>query len=85
MSLYIRKDYQNLQAAIDTGSIWMMEGSAGRWAMQSIENGEVVLGPKPSRDYWGNYVPSRYEIKPGTKGSIGYARAIRLQRAESDW
>lgn len=86
MGLYIRKEYQSLQAAIDTGSIWSMEGSAGRWAMQSIENGEVVLGRRGCRDYWGNYIPSRYEVKRGTKGSIGYAQNMReLQRDGSDW
>lgn len=85
MSLYIRKAFQPLQAAIDSGSIWSMEGSAGRRAVLAIEDGDVVLGPVGHRDYWGNYVPSRYEVNRGTKGSIAYARKVRAYAAEGEW
>lgn len=64
-----------LQELIDSGAAWSMEGSVGRAAMAAIEAGECVLGPEGHRDYWGNYVPSRTEVKPGTKGSVEYARA----------
>lgn len=77
MSLYIRKEFQSLQQAIDSGSIWSMEGAAGRFAMDAMERGEVVLGRVSHRDFWGNRVPSRYEVKRGTLGSIGYARKQR--------
>lgn len=62
------------QGFIDNGSAWLMEGSIGRTAMELIEAGACVLGHEGHRDYWGNYVPSRYEVKPGTKGSEEYAR-----------
>lgn len=84
MGLYIRKEFRGLQAMIDSGQVWFMEGSAGRGAMQAIENGDVVLGPVPRSDYWGNYIPSRYEVKRDTKGSIGYARKAR-EFAKEDW
>ena len=61
-----------LQARIDDGSIWHFEGSAGRAAMDAIHAGRCTLGPTGHRDYWGNYIPSRDEVKPGTVGSTEY-------------
>jgi len=63
-----------LQAMIDAGS-WGFEGSMGRAMMRAIEDGRCVLGPNGARDYWGNYIPSRFEVEPGTKGSMEYAVA----------
>lgn len=65
---------QTYQHLVNTGTAWRLEGSVGRTAMGLIENGEVVLGHKGFRDYWGNYVPSRYEVEAGTKGSVEYAQ-----------
>ena len=61
------------QYLINTGQAWRMEGHVGRTAMRLIENGQCVLGEQGHRDYWGNYVPSRTEVEPGTKGSVEYA------------
>lgn len=61
-----------MQRRINDGSIWKMEGSAGRGAMSLIEQGLCMLGTEGHRDFWGNYVPSRDEVKPGTKGSYDY-------------
>lgn len=63
-----------LQELINSGNAWHLEGAVGRSAMACIESGECILGKTGYRDYWGNYVPSRYEVKAGTKGSIEYAR-----------
>ena len=65
---------EGIQSLIDSGMAWRMEGSVGRAAMSSIEAGYNVLGKEGHTDYYGNYVPSRYEVMPGTKGSIEYAR-----------
>ena len=62
------------QAMIDDGSVWKMQGSYGRTAMDLIESGLCMLGPTGHRNYYGNYVPSRGEVKPGTKGSPEYCR-----------
>ena len=62
-----------IQSLIDSGHIWRLEGSLGREAISLIESGHCVLGPVGHHDYWGNYVPSRHEVKPGTKGSLEYA------------
>jgi len=63
------------QALIDSGTAWRMEGHVGRTAYGLIEAGLCVLGEVGHKDYWGNYVPSRHEVQPGTKGSVEYAAA----------
>jgi hypothetical protein len=63
---------QAYQELIDSGQAWHFEGSVGRQAMAFIDSGRCVLGTEGHRDYWGNYVPSRFEVKPGTKGSLEY-------------
>ena len=60
------------QRLIDSGAAWRLEGSVGRIAMALIEQGLCMLGETGHRDYWGNYIPSRYEVEPGTKGSPEY-------------
>lgn len=67
-------DAAGLQALIDAGQ-WSLEGSMGRAMMRAIEAGVCVLGPEPARDYWGNRIPSRFEVVPGSLGSIEYAAA----------
>ena len=64
----------DLQTLINTGMAWRLEGFIGRQAMDCIEAGQCVLGEVGYRDYWGNYVPSRYEVREGTKGSVDYAK-----------
>jgi len=73
-------DVNNLQELIDSGMAWRLEGSVGRAAMRAIEDGECVLGEVGHKDYWGNYVPSRYEVEAGTKGSMEYAQRIQEER-----
>jgi hypothetical protein len=68
-----------LQDLIDSGLAWRLEGHIGRQAMACIKNGDCTLGPVGHRDYWGNYVPSRTEVQPGTLGSVEYAQ--RMQEA----
>lgn len=67
---------RTMQDMINDGSVWKMEGSMGRAAMRAIEYGECVLGEVGHYDYWGNYVPSRFEVKPGTKGSLEYQQKM---------
>lgn len=61
-----------LQEAVNTGVAWKLEGAVGRAAMNAIEAGQIALGETGHRDYWGNYVPSRHEVEPGTKGSAEF-------------
>ena len=73
------KEYQKL---INSGVAWHLEGSIGRFAMSLIEAGYCYLGIKGHRDYWGNYVPSRTEVKPGTKGSLKFVKDKSRERVE---
>jgi len=68
------------QRLIDEGIVWKMPGSYGRTAMDLIEQGLCMLGQTGCQDYWGNYVPSRFEVKPGTKGSPEYCRKKANER-----
>ena len=69
------EERQSIQNAINSGIAWRLEGHYGRLAMSYIESGACVLGEESFTDYWGNRIPSRYEVEPGTKGSVEYARA----------
>jgi hypothetical protein len=60
--------YTNIQRIINAGQ-WSLQGSFGRSMMQAIESGKCLLGPSPAFDYYGNRIPSRTEVKSGTKGS----------------
>ena len=79
---------ERLQAGIDSGVIWLMEGSAGRGAMDAIRSGYCMLGKVGYRDYWGNYIPSRTEVNEGTLCSVGYFEArqdeLDIRRAFED-
>jgi len=57
------------QKMINDGSVWSMQGSYGRTAMELLEAGLCELGKKPCHDYYGNRVPSRYEVESGTRGA----------------
>jgi len=43
--------------------------------MAAINSGHCLLGPNAARDYWGNVIPSRDDVKEGTKGSISFVEA----------
>jgi len=66
--------YLSVQHAINAGH-WSMEGSYGRAMMAAINSGHCLLGPNAARDYWGNAIPSRDDVKEGTKGSISFVEA----------
>lgn len=71
-----------LQTLIDSGDAWLLEGAVGRAAMAAIEDGTCVLPAEAHRDYWGNRVPARGELRPDTLGTLGYANRLRAERGE---
>jgi hypothetical protein len=73
------KAYQHL---INTGSCWTMDGSTGRYAMELLKGGFCMLGETGHQNAYGGYVPSRYEVKPGTLGSREYMNAKIRERDE---
>lgn len=64
--------YTHMQVAINAGTAWKFQGSVGRSMMDAITAGKCLLGKDSAADYWGNYIPSRDEVKAGTKGSFEY-------------
>lgn len=60
------------QELINSGMAWRLEGSVGRAAMGMIEEGLCALGPQAMTDYYGNTVPGRDDVQPGTKGSVQF-------------
>ena len=71
--LAIEDYYLAIQRAINSGA-WRLQGSFGRVMMDAIESGRCLLGAKGARDYWGNYIPSREQVKEGTKGSASFVK-----------
>lgn len=72
--------YASLQRAIN-GGLWSMQGSYGRAMMQAISDGWCLLGTESFNDYYGNRIPSRTEVKEGTKGSPQFV----LERRGQEW
>jgi hypothetical protein len=70
--------YTSIQRAIN-GGMWSLQGSYGRTMMQAISDGWCLLGTKSFKDYWGNTIPSRTEVKAGTKGSPEFVLEHRGQ------
>ena len=66
--------YLSVQRAINAGH-WSMEGSYGRAMMAAINSGHCLLGPNAACDYYGSPIPSRDDVKEGTKGSISFVEA----------
>ena len=70
--------YASIQRAIN-GGLWSLQGSYGRTMMQAISDGWCLLGTESFNDYYGNRIPSRTEVKEGTKGSPEYVLEHRGQ------
>jgi hypothetical protein len=62
--------FDQWQLLIDNGMAWKMEGSIGRQAMDLLESGACMLPKKAHYDAYGNRVPSRDDLKNGTKGTF---------------
>lgn len=74
--------FASIQKAINSG-MWGMQGSYGRTMMDAITSGRCMLGQSGARDYWGNYIPGRDEVKAGTKGSYDFvADAMGVEWAD---
>lgn len=70
----VMQEAMAVQRVINAG-MWGLEGSAGRRMMEFIDAGLCMLGRNRARDYWGNVIPSRDDVKEGTKGSRQYVAA----------
>jgi len=72
--------YMALQRTINAG-LWSMQGSYGREMMEAISSGRCMLGRDQYRDYYGNMIPSRDDVKQGTKGSYNFV----IDRCGLEW
>lgn len=68
--------YLSVQRAINSGT-WGLQGSFGRAMMEAITQGCCMLGKESARDYYGNYIPSRDEVEPGSRGSPEFVEECR--------
>jgi len=76
--------YAALQRQINNGSVWHMQGSMGRAAMDAIKAGYCVCGTTGCQDYWGNHVPSRSQLQSGTKGTKEFVAKHRGEQWAED-
>lgn len=74
------EEIRMFQELVNNGQAWRLQGSYGRAAMDMIEAGLITLGEHGHYDYYGNYVPSKHEVEPGTKGSQEYADEMNHSR-----
>ncbi len=63
------KEVAKYQELITTGAAWRFKGSVGQSAMTLLRSGICELGEKGHRDFWGNYIPSKSEVRPNTMGA----------------
>jgi hypothetical protein len=65
--------YRSIQRAINEGA-WILQGSYGRDMMGAIEDGYCLLGKKQFIDYYGNIIPSRFQVTSKSKGSMEFVK-----------
>lgn len=75
LSLQKVEGITEMQNNINSGLCWKLEGSYGRAAMQYLEAGACMLPKVQRKDAYGNLVPSRDNLKKGTKGT--YHNAVK--------
>jgi len=51
------------QRKVNDGSIWSLQGSYGRRAMDLLNSGEIDYPKKKTYDYYGNPIPTQADIK----------------------
>jgi hypothetical protein len=73
--------YKAMQRQINEGVIWKMQGSMGRAAMDALKSGSCMCAKAPCKDYWGNTVPSRDMLQPGSFGTYEFV----VERMGQEW
>ena len=77
-------DSADMQALVNSGMAWRLEGSVGRACMAALKAGYIMCGTEAKRDYWGNVVPSRYDLQAGTFGTFDFvAEAMGMDHAQA--
>ena len=68
----LQKEYgfDNYQELINSGHAWTLEGSVGRDCNATLESGACMLPKVGKANAYSGYVPSRDDLKKGTKGTF---------------
>jgi hypothetical protein len=68
----LQKQYglKQTQDWINSGICWLLEGAVGRHAWDTLESGACMLPNEEHKDYYGNPIPSREDVKATTRGSL---------------
>lgn len=61
--------FTEMQNNINSGLCWVLEGSSGREASNCLEAGACMLPKVQRKNAYGSLVPSRDQLKKGTKGT----------------
>jgi hypothetical protein len=72
-----------IQRLIDNGSVWHLEGTVGRQAMELLSSGACMLPKQSHKDAYGNYIPSRDEVATGSTGS--YKNSVKYWESIHDY
>lgn len=72
------------QDGLNSGQIWCMEGSVGRFADDCLRIGVCMLPEHETRDYYGTRIPSRNILREGTKGTLGNSQAFWQKVEDGD-
>jgi len=83
-ALQIHYGIYDMQLQINSGLVWHMEGSAGRAASELLSRGACMLPLARHNDFYGNRIPSRKDIKQGTKGSYRNTQDFWIDVANGD-
>lgn len=67
-------DEAALQALIDSGAAWKLEGSVGRAAMAALETGACHLPAIRHVGAYGQIIPRCFDLVDGTTGTLGLWR-----------
>ena len=68
------------QQQVNSGHCWCTSGSIGRVANDLLEAGFLLLAPDRTRDWMGQELPAREEVRPGSKGSPLFVQTIMGER-----
>lgn len=64
------KGFEYQQSLVNSGAGWKLEGSYSRKLMELLDCGAIMLPLVETFDYYSNRLPSRVELKEGTKGTL---------------
>lgn len=62
------------QYLINKGYAWNLQEFYASIAISLIESGYCTFGENRTKGYWGQTIPSKYDLKPNTMGTDGFVQ-----------